>query len=95
MPGKTNLDALAELEPSHLLRFTARDAAAALAAAHACLAQTPAQVRTLTIHPLGSWAEGVLRVGQLDETAARALSDHLAGRPGVLSAQVEHQWVRP
>lgn len=95
MPSKANLDALAELEPSHLLRFTARDVAAALEAAHTSLDRTGAEVRALTIHPLGDWAEGVLRVGLLDEAAARALSDRLAGRPGVLSAQVEHQWVRP
>jgi hypothetical protein len=45
--------------------------------------------------PVGQIVEGSLRVRHLSDQAARLLARDLAAWPGVTSASVEHQWVRP
>ena len=45
--------------------------------------------------PVGHIVEASLRVRHLGDQAARLLARDLAAWPGVNSASVEHQWLRP
>ena len=67
----------------------------ALEAVRQGLADSGAELCGLIMKPVGQIVEGSLRVRHLSDQAARLLARDLAAWPGVTSASVEHQWVRP
>jgi hypothetical protein len=79
----------------HQLRLAAQDAPSALEAVRQGLADSGAELCALSMKPVGQIVEGSLRVRHLSDQAARLLARDLAAWPGVTSASVEHQWVRP
>ena len=79
----------------HQLLLAARDAPSALEAVRQGLADSGAELCALSMKPVGQIIEGSLRVRHLSDQAARLLARDLAAWPGVTSAGVEHQWVRP
>jgi hypothetical protein len=79
----------------HQLLLAARDAPSALDAVRQGLADSGAELCGLTLRPVGDIVEASLRVRRLGDQAARLLARDLAAWPGVRSASVEHQWVRP
>lgn len=79
----------------HQLLLAAQDAPSALDAVRQGLADSGAELCGLTMKPVGQIVEGSLRVRRLSDQAARLLARDLAAWPGVTSASVEHQWVRP
>jgi len=79
----------------HQLLLAAHDAPSALEAVRQGLADSGAELCALSMKPVGQIVEGSLRVRHLSEQAARLLARDLAAWPGVTSASVEHQWVRP
>lgn len=79
----------------HQLLLAAQDAPSALEAVRQGLADSGAELCALSMKPVGQIVEGSLRVRHLSDQAARLLARDLAAWPGVTSASVEHQWVRP
>ena len=79
----------------HQLLLAAQDAPSALEAVRQGLAGSGAELCGLSMKPVGQIVEGSLRVRHLSDQAARLLARDLAAWPGVTSARVEHQWVRP
>ena len=79
----------------HQLLLAAQDANSALDAVRQGLADSGAELCGLSMKPVGQIVEGSLRVRHLSDQAARLLARDLAAWPGVTSASVEHQWVRP
>ena len=79
----------------HQLPLAAQDAPSALDAVRQGLADSGAELCGLSMKPVGQIVEGFLRVRHLSDQAARLLARDLAAWPGVTSASVEHQWVRP
>ena len=79
----------------HQLLLAAQDAPSALDAVRQGLADSGAELCGLSMKPVGQIVEGFLRVRHLSDQAARLLARDLAAWPGVTSASVEHQWVRP
>ncbi|WP_165185541.1 hypothetical protein [Caulobacter soli] len=79
----------------HQLLLAAQDAPSALEAVRQGLADSGAELCALSMKPVGQIVEGFLRVRHLSDQAARLLARDLAAWPGVTSASVEHQWVRP
>ncbi len=79
----------------HVMTFTAADADAALSAVQNELATAGARLSGLSLSTFDQIVEGVLRLTDISCAAARACSDRLATRPGVLGARVEHHLFRP
>jgi len=79
----------------HQLLLAAQDAHSALDAVRQGLADSGAELCAFTLKPVGQIVEASLRVRHLGDQAARLLARDLAAWPGVSSASVEHQWVRP
>ncbi|AYV44820.1 hypothetical protein CFHF_23380 [Caulobacter flavus] len=79
----------------HQLFLSAQDAPSALDAVRQSLADCGAELCNLSLKPVGQLVEASLRVRRLGDQAARLLARDLAAWPGVNSASVEHQWVRP
>jgi hypothetical protein len=79
----------------HQLLLAAHDAPSVLDAVRQGLADSGAELCGLIMKPVGQIVEGSLRVRHLSDQAARLLARDLAAWPGVTSASVEHQWVRP
>ena len=79
----------------HQLLLAAQDAPSALDAVRQGLTDSGAELCGLSMKPVGQIVEGFLRVRHLSDQAARLLARDLAAWPGVTSASVEHQWVRP
>lgn len=79
----------------HQLLLAATDAPSALEAVRAGLADSGAELCGLTMRPVGQIVEASLKVRHLGDQAARLLARDLAAWPGVNSASVEHQWLRP
>lgn len=78
----------------HVMTFTAADAIAALAAVQGEVAAAGGRLSSLSLSALDQVVEGTLRVTNLTCARARACSDGLAARPGVLAAKVEHHLMR-
>ncbi|MBO9544883.1 hypothetical protein [Caulobacter sp.] len=79
----------------HQLLLAAQDAPSALEAVRQGLADSGAELCGLTMRPVGHIVEASLKVRHLGDQAARLLARDLAAWPGVNSASVEHQWLRP
>lgn len=79
----------------HQLFLSAQDAPSALDAVRQSLADCGGELCNLSLKPVGQLVEASLRVRRLGDQAARLLARDLAAWPGVTSASVEHQWVRP
>jgi|HubBroStandDraft_3_1064219.scaffolds.fasta_scaffold583638_1 hypothetical protein len=79
----------------HVMTFTAADAGAALSAVQTELATAGARLSGLSLSAFDQVVEGVLRLTDISSATARACSDRLATRPGVLGARVEHHLFRP
>jgi hypothetical protein len=75
----------------HQLLLAAQDAPSALEAVRQGLADSGAELCGLTMRPVGH----IVEVRHLGDQAARLLARDLAAWPGVNSASVEHQWLRP
>jgi hypothetical protein len=79
----------------HLLTLTGAGATAILDALSTGLAAADARLAGLRLDVVGDVAEATLRLTGVSCEDARSFSDRLAGRPGVLSARVEHHLLRP
>jgi hypothetical protein len=78
----------------HVLTLTGACSAAILEAVCSGLAEADARLAGLKLDVVGDMAEATLRLTGVSCEAARGFSDRLAGRPGVLSARVEHHLLR-
>ena len=76
----------------HVVLVSARHVRAALLAIEDSLGACPAELCGLTLKPVGSIVEGVLRLRGLDDPAAERLAQRLSAGLGVHSVKVEHQW---
>lgn len=89
------LDEAFDRRAIHVMTFTAADAEAALSAVQAELITSGAELAGLSLKAFDEMVEGALRLTNLTCAKARACSDRLAARPGVLGAKVEHHLFRP
>ena len=95
LPSPPDFHADADGLTVHQLLLAAHDARSALDAVRHGLADSGAELCGLILKPVGQIVEASLRVRHLGDQAARLLARDLAAWPGVTSASVEHQWVRP